>query len=127
MLAKKYPVINLLGPRQARKTAFAKKSFPNKSYLNRGNAGIRALAVQIRKVFAYPDGAVLDELQRAYCYLLSIETVEGLYGNIFENWVIIEMMKARYNKALDPHFYFYRDRAEKEVDLLIQNYGFRQK
>lgn len=59
------------------------------------------------------------------CYLLGIETVgqlkkDTLYGNLFENWVIIELMKARYNQALDPHFYFYRDVSGREVDLLIQ-------
>jgi hypothetical protein len=59
------------------------------------------------------------------CYLLGIETVEQLvkdplYGNLFENWVIVELMKARYHRALDPRVYFYRDTSGKEVDLLIQ-------
>lgn len=59
------------------------------------------------------------------CYLLGIDTVEqlikdSLYGNIFENWVIVELMKARYNQTQDPRFYFYRDIAGKEVDLLFQ-------
>ncbi len=59
------------------------------------------------------------------CYLLGIETREqlvkdSLYGNIFENWVVVELMKARYNQALDPRFYFYRDISGKEVDLLYQ-------
>ena len=59
------------------------------------------------------------------CHLLGIETADQLirdplYGNIFENWVVIELMKARYNQALEPHFYFYRDISGKEVDLLLQ-------
>lgn len=59
------------------------------------------------------------------CYLLNIDSVEqlkrdALYGNLFENWVIVELMKARYNQALDPRLYFYRDVAGKEVDLLYQ-------
>jgi predicted AAA+ superfamily ATPase len=59
------------------------------------------------------------------CYLLGIDTEEqlvkdSLYGNIFENWVLIELMKARYNQALDPRFYFFRDVSGKEVDLLFQ-------
>lgn len=59
------------------------------------------------------------------CYLLGIESVEQLvkdplYGNIFENWVIVELIKARYNQALDPRLYFYRDVSGKEVDLLLQ-------
>ncbi|MBM3198398.1 MAG: DUF4143 domain-containing protein [Chlamydiae bacterium] len=59
------------------------------------------------------------------CYLLGIDTVEqlqkdSLYGNLFENWVILELMKARYNRALDPRMYFYRDSSGKEVDVLFQ-------
>lgn len=59
------------------------------------------------------------------CYLLGIESVEqmvrdSIYGNLFENWIVIELMKARYNQALDPHFYFYRDVSGHEIDVLIQ-------
>jgi len=59
------------------------------------------------------------------CHLLGIETVDQLikdplYGNLFENWVVVELMKSRYNQALDPHFYFYRDVAGQEVDLIVQ-------
>jgi uncharacterized protein len=58
-------------------------------------------------------------------YLLGIDTVEqlatdSLYGNIFENWVIVELMKARYNQATDPRLYFYRDVSGKEIDVLFQ-------
>lgn len=59
------------------------------------------------------------------CHLLGIDTVEQLvkdplYGNLFENWVVVELMKARYNQAMDPRLYFYRDVAGREVDLLLQ-------
>jgi predicted AAA+ superfamily ATPase len=59
------------------------------------------------------------------CYLLGIDTVDqlvkdSLYGNLFENWIIVELMKARYNQAMDPRFYFYRDISGREVDLLLQ-------
>lgn len=59
------------------------------------------------------------------CHLLGIDSVEqlvkdSLYGNIFENWVITELIKSRYNQALDPRLYFYRDVAGHEVDLLLQ-------
>ncbi len=59
------------------------------------------------------------------CYLLGIDRVDQLtrdpfYGNIFENWVLVELMKARYNMAVDPRLYFYRDVTGKEVDLLFQ-------
>ena len=38
----------------------------------------------------------------------------------FELESAIELMKARYNCAVDPRFYFYRDVLGKEVDLLLQ-------
>lgn len=59
------------------------------------------------------------------CYLLGIDSVgqlvkDPLYGNLFENWVVVELMKARYNQAMDPRLYFYRDVSGREVDLLFQ-------
>lgn len=59
------------------------------------------------------------------CYLLGIHTATQLrkdssYGNLFENWVVAELRKARYNQGLDPRLYFYRDVTGKEVDLLYQ-------
>ncbi len=59
------------------------------------------------------------------CYLLGIESTEqlvrdSLYGSLFENWAVLELMKARYNKSLDPKLYFYRDVSGKEVDLIFQ-------
>lgn len=59
------------------------------------------------------------------CFLLGIESVEQLkkdkvYGNLFENFVILELMKFRYNQAREARFYFYRDTIGREVDVLIQ-------
>lgn len=59
------------------------------------------------------------------CYLLGIETEkqltsDPLYGSLFENWIILELIKSRYNQAKDPHLYFYRDVSGKEIDLLFQ-------
>lgn len=58
-------------------------------------------------------------------YLLGIETVQQmkrdpLRGQLFENLVVIELVKARLNKGLDPHLYFYRDSNQVEVDILFQ-------
>lgn len=59
------------------------------------------------------------------CHLLGIDSTnqlikDPLYGNLFENWVIVELMKTRYNQGVDPNFYFYRDTAGQEVDLIVQ-------
>lgn len=59
------------------------------------------------------------------CYLLGIERVEQverdpLIGNMFENLVVLEALKTRYNKGLTPNLYFYRDNQGLEIDLLHQ-------
>lgn len=58
-------------------------------------------------------------------YLLGIETEnqmqrDPLRGYLFENLVILELMKIRLNKGLDPNLYFFRDVVGNEVDVLIQ-------
>jgi uncharacterized protein len=58
-------------------------------------------------------------------YLLGIETVEQmgrdpLRGNLFENLVVNELMKARYNQGLDPRLYFFQITGRNEVDLIYQ-------
>lgn len=57
------------------------------------------------------------------CYLLGIERVEQvgrdpLIGNLFENLVVLEALKARYNRGLTPNLYFFRDNQGHEIDLL---------
>ena len=59
------------------------------------------------------------------CYLLGIDSAaqlakDSIYGHLFENWVVLELMKSCYNQAVDPRFYFYRDVLGKEVDILLQ-------
>ena len=59
-------------------------------------------------------------------YLLGIEKPEQisrdpLLGNLFENLVILEAMKARYNQGLMPNLYFFRDTHGNEIDLIQQS------
>jgi hypothetical protein len=56
-------------------------------------------------------------------YLLDIERPEQisrdpLMGSIFENLVVVEALKARYNQGLAANLYFYRDSHGNEIDLL---------
>ena len=58
-------------------------------------------------------------------YLLGIEEKgqvgrDPLVGNIFENLVVIEALKARLNKGLDPNLFFYRDNNLNEVDIIYK-------
>jgi hypothetical protein len=60
------------------------------------------------------------------CYLLGIReapqiTRDPLVGQIFENLVVIECLKARYNRGDAPDIYFFRDSKGNEVDLLAQS------
>ena len=57
-------------------------------------------------------------------YILGIETPEQLSrdplrGNLFENLIVTEFIKRRYNKGRDFNFYFFRDNHGTEVDLII--------
>lgn len=58
------------------------------------------------------------------CYLLKIQEPDQLAshplrGNIFENWVVTEMVKSFLNKGEEPPLYFWRDQKQHEVDLII--------
>jgi uncharacterized protein len=65
-LASQYPVITLTGPRQSGKTTLAKSLFPNKPYVTLENPDTRRYASEDPRGFlsAYPQGAILDEIQR---------------------------------------------------------------
>lgn len=57
------------------------------------------------------------------CYLLGIERAEQLardplIGQIFENLIVLEALKARFNQGLGPNLYFFRDSQGTEIDLL---------
>lgn len=56
-------------------------------------------------------------------YLLELENPgmvarDPLMGNLFENMVIVEALKARYNAGKDAGLYFFRDSNGMEIDLL---------
>lgn len=61
------------------------------------------------------------------CHLLHWNTIETLKngamaGHIFENYVVIEILKSYYNVGdNNPPIYFYRDKDKKEIDLIIEN------
>jgi len=58
------------------------------------------------------------------CYLLGINKKEQivrdpLVGQLFENLVVIEVMKSRLNQGKEADLYFYRDSHGNEIDLLV--------
>ena len=61
-------------------------------------------------------------------YLLGIETPEQmmrdpLMGNLFENLVVCEALKARYNYGAEPNLYFFRNSKGLEIDIILKESG----
>jgi predicted AAA+ superfamily ATPase len=57
------------------------------------------------------------------CFLLGIEKAEQLSthplrGEIFENFVILEFLKKRYNEGKPSNLFFYRDKSQREIDIV---------
>jgi predicted AAA+ superfamily ATPase len=71
------------------------------------------------KIYFYDTGLV--------CFLLGIENEQHLAthplrGAIFENYVVLEILKQRLNEGNEPNIYFYRDKSQREIDV-IQEFG----
>ena len=66
-MARGFPVIAITGPRQAGKSTLARQAFPRHPYLTLEDPDTRRLALADPRRFLarFPDGAVLDEVQRA--------------------------------------------------------------
>jgi uncharacterized protein len=84
-LAKQFKAIAIVGPRQSGKTTLVKKLFKEKPYVNLENPDTRNFALNDPRGFLskYPDGAVLDEAQRApelFSYLQQVLDESESYG-----------------------------------------------
>lgn len=60
------------------------------------------------------------------CHLLGIESAQQLArdrmrGALFENFIIMEALKRRYNTGKESNLYFYRDSHQNEIDLILKN------
>lgn len=61
-------------------------------------------------------------------YLTSWSTPETLEsgamsGAILETWILVELLKSYAHNGLEAPFYYYRDKDQKEIDLLIETDG----
>ncbi len=73
--------------------------------------------VKSPKLYFYDVGLV--------CYLLGIDNekqlkTHPLRGQLFENLIVIEVLKHRYNNGLNNNLSFYRDSNSNEIDLIYQ-------
>ncbi len=62
------------------------------------------------------------------CYLLDIESpkqleLDKMRGAIFENLVVMECIKHRFNQGKEGNVFFYRDSNGQEVDILVKEKG----
>lgn len=62
------------------------------------------------------------------CALMGIRSVADLrqhfaYGALFENFVIVEILKRFLHRGIRPNAYFWSERGVNEVDLLIEEGG----
>jgi predicted AAA+ superfamily ATPase len=78
---------------------------------------IRKRVVKSPKIYFTDTGLV--------SYLLGIETEkqaerDPLRGNLYENLIIVEVMKWFLNQGRDPGLFYYRDTHGNEVDLVCQ-------
>jgi predicted AAA+ superfamily ATPase len=79
-----YPVVTLTGPRQSGKTTLCRSAFPDMPYVNLEAIDEREAASQDPRGFlsAYPDGAILDEIQRVPSLVSYIQVrVDGVRRN----------------------------------------------
>jgi predicted AAA+ superfamily ATPase len=65
-LSRSFPLVAITGPRQSGKTTLVRATFPDKAYVSLEDPDSRAFADSDPRAFLgrYPDGAILDEVQR---------------------------------------------------------------
>lgn len=81
------------------------------------HANFNKRLVKSPKLYFYDSGLV--------AWLLGIQTPEQmethpLRGNIFETFILAELMKARFNRGEKPALYFWRDSTGNEVDVIVE-------
>lgn len=76
-MAKSYPIVTLIGPRQSGKTTLTKELFPHKPYISLENLDERSLAENDPRAFLarFSNGAILDEIQRVPTLLSYLQGV----------------------------------------------------
>ena len=83
------------------------------------HANLKKRLVKSPKIYFYDVGMA--------SFLLGIENVNFMEthpqrGALFENMVLMELVKSRFNAGLDSNFYFYRDSHNNEIDI-VQEQG----
>lgn len=82
------------------------------------SANFNRRLVKAPKLYFYDAGLV--------CWLLGIQTPQHLEthplrGNVFETFVVAELVKSRLNNGERPDMYFWRDSNGNEVDVVVED------
>lgn len=85
LLASQYKAVAVVGPRQSGKTTLVRHVFKDKPYVSLENPDIRRFALEDPRGFlsGYPEGAILDEVQRTpeiFSYLQQLLDEAGQTG-----------------------------------------------
>ena len=99
--ASQYPVVTITGPRQSGKTTLCRMLFEDKQYVSLEDIDERQYAEQDPRGFLnrFPDGAVIDEIQRVPDLLSYIQTIVD-------------------KKQKEGLFIIFRDNTGNEVDVI---------
>lgn len=86
--------------------------------LNPHHKNFNKRVVKMPKIYFYDTGLAVS--------LLGIEKPEQLFlhpsrGSLFENLIVVELLKQRFNNGLKSNLTFWRDNVGHEIDLLMQN------
>lgn len=76
--------------------------------------------IKTPKIYFYDTGLI--------CFLTkwsSAETLENgaVNGAILENYVVSEIVKTYFNSGKEPFIYYYRDKDNKEIDVILEHDG----
>lgn len=76
--------------------------------------------IKTPKIYFYDTGLI--------CFLTkwsSAETLENgaMNGAILENYVVSEIVKTYFNSGKEPFIYYYRDKDNKEIDVILEHDG----
>ena len=76
-VAKFFPVVTILGPRQSGKTTLARMVFPNHTYVNLEDKASRDIAITDPRAFfeLYKPPVIIDEVQRVPELLSTIQVM----------------------------------------------------
>ena len=82
------------------------------------HANFNKRLVKMPKLYFYDTGLLCALLEISNEKILELHPARG---NVFENYIINELIKKRFNKGLPSNIFFWRDNKGVEIDIVIQD------